>query len=376
MESCIHVTIRENADIKQYYDIIPIDATNALYRIIVGKRSNGKTYSVLKKSLETFIKQGYSHCALRYIRRWDTDLINCKFLYNPFKEIIQEMTEGRYNDIHYYSRAFYLVNRGDDGKIIEKSVAFCTLHCLNTWEHSKGSDLGYSDYICFDEFITRNLYLTDEFVIFTNLISSLIRDISGTVIYMLANTVNKYSCPYIEEMCLTNFKKMKQGEIDLYDFGNGTTVAVEWAPDTSNTDVVSKYFNFENPHLMMITGGAWEFNLYPHLPSYKAKGNVMRKFYIDHDGEHITGEILKNDGVLYLFVHPNTKFKGHNKSDIVYTLDVFGSMLWCKNLSITPTKYHEIINRCFKEGRVYYSDNMTGEIIRTWLLSQGFTNVK
>ena len=35
-----------------YYDIAPIDATEATYRLIVGQRSNGKTYSVCKHIID------------------------------------------------------------------------------------------------------------------------------------------------------------------------------------------------------------------------------------------------------------------------------------------------------------------------------------
>ena len=49
--------------------------------------------------------------------------------------------------------------------------------------------------------MTRDIYLKDEFAIFANIISSLVRDREIKCIYMLANTVNKY-CPYFEDMGL------------------------------------------------------------------------------------------------------------------------------------------------------------------------------
>ena len=57
--------------------------------------------------------------------------------------------------------------------------------------------------ILFDEFITRSMYLPDEFVIFTNVLSTIIRDRNNVKIFMCGNTVNKY-CPYYKEMGLNN----------------------------------------------------------------------------------------------------------------------------------------------------------------------------
>jgi hypothetical protein len=56
--------------------------------------------------------------------------------------------------------------------------------------------------------MTRSGYLGDEFVKFCNLLSSLIRDRKDCVVYMLANSVNKY-CPYFEEMGLEDVDKME-----------------------------------------------------------------------------------------------------------------------------------------------------------------------
>jgi hypothetical protein len=45
-----------------------------------------------------------------------------------------------------------------------------------------------------------------------------VRDRDDVVIYMLANTVNKY-CPYFSEMGLGDVDKIPQGELRVYNFG-------------------------------------------------------------------------------------------------------------------------------------------------------------
>ena len=60
----------ENKEKQMYYDIGPIDSTNAVYRMIIGQRSNGKTYSICKHMVEDYFEKGHRSA---YIRRWDED---------------------------------------------------------------------------------------------------------------------------------------------------------------------------------------------------------------------------------------------------------------------------------------------------------------
>ena len=54
----------------KYYDLTKILKTNADYMIIIGERSNGKTYATLKYGLEEYFKNGST---MGYIRRWEED---------------------------------------------------------------------------------------------------------------------------------------------------------------------------------------------------------------------------------------------------------------------------------------------------------------
>ena len=53
-----------------YYSIKPIDETGATIKIIVGTRSNGKSYAVLVKAVESFAKDGITTV---FCRRWRSD---------------------------------------------------------------------------------------------------------------------------------------------------------------------------------------------------------------------------------------------------------------------------------------------------------------
>ena len=67
--------------------------------------------------------------------------------------------------------------------------------------------------------------------------------------------------------------------------------------DNKGKEASHKYFAFNNPKLEMITGGAWELSLYPHLPyKYKPK-NVVLTYYIEFNDnifEDFVDEIVVN----------------------------------------------------------------------------------
>ena len=56
----------------QYYNTKRIDKKDAVYNVIFGERSNGKTYALLKKGLENYVKTGKQ---MAYVRRWKEDII-------------------------------------------------------------------------------------------------------------------------------------------------------------------------------------------------------------------------------------------------------------------------------------------------------------
>ena len=179
--------------------------------------------------------------------------------------VIRKLSKGKWNNITYKSRAYFLSFVDDDGTIINDVKPFAYAFALTQHEHYKSNSYPYIRNIVFDEFMTRGIYLPNEFVIFQNVISTLIRDRDNIKIFMLGNTVNKYN-PYISEMGLSKMRNQKQNTIDVYEYGQtGLRVAVEYSimktEKKSNT-----FFAFNNPRLEMIKNGKWEIDIYPHYP--------------------------------------------------------------------------------------------------------------
>ena len=356
-----------------YYNIAPIDATGAIYRLIVGQRSNGKTYSVCKHIIEDYFNEGKRGA---YIRRYEESITpkNLQSLFNPHLQLIWELSEHKWNSIFYRAKEFHLCAIDSEGKIIAKDdTAFCITAAINTSENTKGEDRGEVHTIVFDEFMTRSGYLNNEFVRFMNLLSTLIRDRENAVVYMLANTVNKY-CPYFSEMGLKNIDKLAQGEIAVYSYGTSElTVAVELCDEVQATKhTASKYFAFDNPQLQMITRGAWEFQIYPRAPYKILPEDIVLKFYIQFAEQLLACEVVHstlkqycND--VFIFVHPQTKDISIDDNTIMYVSDFSSCRMHVRFLKDQPTEGHKLIYSLIQRKAVCFSDNDTGEVFRNWL---------
>ena len=356
----------------KYYTLDKINATGALYRIAIGKRSNGKTYAGLRYTIEQYIKTG-AQCA--YIRRRKEDILTREMmsLYDNLvaNNVIQELTEGKYNAVIYDTRRFYLAFKDENGEITAKDATpCCFVFAINVSEHSKSTSYPHVKYIIFDEMLSRTGYIPDEFVLFTNLLSTIIRGRGDVIIYMFGNTVSKYSCPYFAEMGLKHIKDMKPDSIDVYTYGDtGLTVAVEFTDPNTGSPESNKYFAFDNERLKMITGAAaWEIAVYPKCPTHYRPCDVLFTYFIEHDGERVQCDIINTEaGDVFTFIHPKTTEyqKGNN---LIYTRE-YSANPWRRRSFVNGAgDIDRKINAFYASGRVFYSDNDTGEFVRAFIM--------
>lgn len=354
----------------KYYTPAKIDKKNATYNIIFGERSNGKTYAMLLKGLKEYVKNGSQ---MAYVRRWKEDITGRRAarLFSGLNENgeVEKHTKGEFTGIHYWAGKFYLCNYDDKGKAIYSDadiIAFT--FALSDSEHDKSTSFPNIQTIIFDEFLTNKLYLNDEFVLFMNTVSTIVRKRDDVKIYMLGNTVNKF-CPYFTEMGLRHITKMDQGTIDVYTYGQSKlTVAVEYCSSLQNkSGPVNKYFAFDNPKLSMITGGAWELSIYPHLP-YKFKPkNILFTYFIEFDGAIFQCEIVDLNGVYFTYIHIKTTELKNPESDLIYTLDYHPELNYNRSIFKPTSKLQEKILWFFKTDRVYYQNNDVGDTISNYL---------
>lgn len=358
---------------KEYYDISAISKCHAIYNMIIGQRSNGKTYAALKMALEHYLKTGEPSA---YIRRLDEQIkpSNLDRLFSPFD--IFEMTDQKYNGVRYWQRKFTLVFYDENGKVIKRDKAPFMFACsISTADTTKGQDRGFVKYIIFDEFLTRNFYLQNEYILFQNLLSSLIRDRSGTVIYMLANTVNKSSI-YFEEFGIHDISKVKQGTIEVYEYGKNSKLklALEYCSESKIKKEVSKYFAFDNPRLKMITSGAWEIDNYPHAPSGLNAINPILIFYVDCRGlgakaPYIQGNLYCKNSNPFIFFHYLTKEIKDPEHRIIYSPEIDSNILHQNTFDMAVIPAMKNINACITTNKIFYATNEVGEVLRNFKLT-------
>lgn len=357
----------------KYYRLTNIQKIKAKYYIAFGERSNGKTYACLEMGIERYVESGYKK-QLGIIRRWDEDLKNknaSEYFVNHLDKI-KKLTDGKYNFVKYQSRKWYLAYRNEDGVIeYSDSHPFAIGFTLTTSHHDKSTPYPFIKTILFDEFITRDVYLQDEFITFTNLLSTIIRDNNDVEIYMMGNTVNKY-CPYFREMGLRNVLKMKQGTIDTYQYGeSGLTVAVEYCNSPNKDGKASDvYFAFDNPKLKMITTGEWELAIYPHLPiKYSYKDDVVLTYFIQFDESVLQCEIISKDDTFFTYIHDKTTPLKNIDTDIVYSTEFNHRPNWRRRIRANGgDKLDNVISKMFRDSKVFYQDNEIGEVVRNYLI--------
>lgn len=353
----------------KYYSLNKINKKNATYNVIFGERSNGKTYATLKQALENYFSDGSQFA---YIRRWSVD-VQPKRMNNLFNAIIEDgylekLSGGKFTAIFFRTGRFYLCTYNDKGKPIyneEDIIGYA--FSLSENEHNKANSYPRVTNIIFDEFLTNKIYLPDEFMLFMNTVSTIVRQRTNVKIYMLGNTVNKF-CPYFKEMGLTNILSMKQGSIDVYTYGETKLkVAVEYADSKKKFKKNNFYFAFNNPKLKMITGGAWELNIYPHAPVKWLPKNIMFTYFIDFNDSLYQCEIINKDNNVFTYIHEKTTPIKNPDKDIIYTLDYNPKINYNVNILKPLTDYQNKITWFYTHDRVYYQDNNVGDAINNYL---------
>lgn len=351
----------------KFYSLKNILSRDAIYNIIFGERSNGKTYSVLKYGIENYYRDKKQ---IAVVRRWQDDFTGKRGLtmFDALvsNEEVTKITNGEWTGVYYYGSRWYLCRYEDDKRIVDVEP-FAYGFSISSMEHDKSTSYPNITTILFDEFLTRKMYLPDEFVLFMNVISTIIRHRTDVKIFMLGNTVNKY-CPYFKEMGLTHIKDMKPGDIDVYNYGDSKlTVAVEYTVPNKKGKKSDSYFAFDNPKLSMITGGSWEIDIYPHCPVKYRPKDILFTYFINFDNELLQCEIISCDNRLFTFIHRKTTPLKDEDHDVIYSQEYDSRPNWKRKITKPTSNIERKIASLFVKDKVFYSDNEVGEIVRNYL---------
>lgn len=379
-------TIRKQLDTTQaFFSSSAIDKIQALARIIVGKRANGKSFDILSKTIKDFHERGRQTA---YVRRWDVDLMSVN-TQNLFKShvscgVVEALTGGEYDDVKYWNKAWYLVKTDKEtGEQKRHNVPFMCGLSLNSAEHYKsGLSLPMCFRMFFDEFIAlAGKYLPNEWSIWANMYSTIKRNKPDDEfeLYMVGNTINPFN-PYFQNMGLMHIEQQEKGTIQVYDYANGTSVAVELTAEEGpdNPKQNNKLLHaFDDPTLKMITDGVWEFERFPLMKDKDmgedfdiiSKENAVFSFYTVFD-DYILKHIIVNDSKgTYCLTHQQKK---------ELTLDDYRDcLIYQEEPSIRPNvrdtfrqprdEIDREINRMYMCNLFRYSDNFTGNLLKNYL---------
>lgn len=362
--------VQSTKQIDDYYSLDKILAIDAQYRLIIGERSNGKTFATIVYGIKKYFKgQG----AIGYIRRWKDDYTQGKAekMCDGIVEsgVIQEITNGEWTSIKYKSMTWFLAKWDDDMQdFIVDDKPFMYGFSLTQSEHYKSVSYPYITTVIYDEFLTRKRYLPNEFVDLMNLLSTIIRLRTNVEIFMLANTVSK-SAPYVTEMGLKHIKDMVQDTIDVYSYGDSKLkVALQYCAEMkSKKETSNVYFAFDNPELQMITSGGWEIALYPHKPVDFEERDIFMYFFIDFEGELLQCEIVSCDNTAFVFIHRKTTPIKKENTDIVFSDRISHKNNYIYNLGTSTHPLARKLGEFFKNDKVFYQDNEVGEIVHNYL---------
>lgn len=367
----------------RYVNMTPLLEVPAHYRLMVGERSNGKSYAVLKYHLDKFVASNYTE-PIAIIRRWEEDFRGANsqktcydsLMYNgDNRNVIAELTD--FDGVEYYNGRYYMTKKSEDKegnyKMERTDVVIAYAFSINNAEHYKGAQFPTITTVLFDEFITDKMYLPDEFTLFMNLLSTIIRQRDNVEIFMCANTISKFN-PYIKEMGLANFKNQAIGTIDTYSYGDSKLKVALFLTDSApkKSKKSNVYFAFNNPKLNMITGGdsIWQIGVYPHSPiKIDHDRDVLFRYWIVFDGDEYECEIVQKDTYYFTFIHPKTSQKAHEPYDIIFNSEGEHNMYRQYSLirSNLDGKIMSFILGFYKSKQVCYSDNTTGNVIESYL---------
>lgn len=335
---------------KQYYNIKPLLQHEANYYILLGMRSNGKSYQVKLTALENAFKTGGQFV---YLRRFRED-IKGYYVESYFADMpIEKITDGKYTSVIAFQGFLYFAAENEKGEIVKGSRIgrYCALS--EAYRYKSNAFVNY-DYIIYEEFITDELYLSNEPDKLQQFVSTVARD-KNIKVLLIGNTISRV-CPYFSEWALTGTLRQKPSTIELYhmkdDKGNDTaTIAVENCTAVENDSKM-----FFGKATKQILSGEWDVKISPRLPKPLKEYETLYEMQIVYQLFIFKMLLLLDgDGACYVFIYP-----AKEKNDKIRTLSTDFSTYQQTTAAFNLKSRMECkILECFKMGKVCYSDNLT-----------------
>ena len=275
---------------------------------------------------------------------------------------IQKLTNGKYNCISLYRKELFLSVTDPQTFKIKRYEKIGYVIPLSIEQNYAGASFLDVDDIIFEEFMSRDVYLSDEPNKLMNLYATVDRKRLTTRLWLVGNTISRV-CPYLEEWGLQKMiAKQKQDSIlikeiaDIDEKNPPIKIALEYCLNTGNTSGTI------GTNAKMINSGAWETKPQPHLPKSYSEYKTIYRFGFQYQSFRFLAEYLvdSNKSTPIWFIKPYNK--EFDKNIIVISDEIKVSIFWQRdvyNLSI-PNENLKKLFLTFKENNIFYADDMTG----------------
>lgn len=333
--------------------------------MVIGMRSNGKTYGALNEDIIPAVNNGEKFF---YLRRKHKHIVRTKM-----RKLFQELNKKCLTENGFeieFSNSLQAFIRNDTNEV----VGYCG--AIEDAMDKKGEYLADCTHIYFDEFIDYT-YFDDEIDLFLNILSTIIRKRqSGVTIIMSANTIRK-NCPYFDLFKIP-ISKLRSGEIMEIHHQKGAVIRVEYSKTYVQKETKGKdfYFGFDDTEkTTMILSGAWETKGI-ELRSYEGHGwNSRRKLiplYISSNCNLYELSVIDRKNPV-AFCRKINNTNGIISSKIRYIIGIDGREFTTSNGEFVPRykklsplmdesviELYKLFVECYKCGRIVYQEALDG----------------
>lgn len=326
------------------------------YLLVLGERSNGKSYAVKSLLIKEAIK---NNDLFIYLRRYDLD-VKDSVAVRYFADLpVSEMTDGEYTLIDVFRKGIYLANIDPDTEKIKrgKKIGFC--QSLSGAEHVKSLQYPEVKYILYEEFLPKNAqYLYNEPDLLQHHVSSIFRLRTDGHVILVGNTLTRI-CPYYSKWGMDKVRNLGLNSVESFTYPNTE------GPDTTvkvyRTDSLG--FNsgmFFGSSGKNISGGAYEADPQPHLPKSIREYRQLYDMVIQHEYIMFYLQLLQDNtecNNIVWYVEPKTSpIKPGTR---VISTEFSTDPMYSRTLQgLTPNE--EMIFQMLRSGKVCFSDDLTG----------------
>lgn len=354
---------------KDVYNPCHLPFESCKWFITLSERARGKTTNLLLFGMLVWWHYGTGICYVRSNEQMITPKTSGDLFSNIISfKYVEKISKGKYNTIKYNRRRWYFAHIDEDGEYdLVSEDAFCIMLSVDKNEQYKSVLETKNDFIVFDEFIER-YYYPNQFVLFCDLLKTILRNRASGMIFLAANTIDIVS-PWFSELLINEkVEQMRQGDNEIITTKKGTRVYVEilgkkTARAGKKQGILNTlYFGFDNPKLASITGSdTWAMYNYPHTPD---KFHIlMKNHYVEYNDKLINLEVCgTEDDTIFVNCHIATKLYDDS---VVYSLGFYTEPN--RRYKMGHTTIDKFIWDRYEKNLFTYADNTVGSLIEKYV---------